>query len=436
MPHDNQGAGAGASSEDLFREALEIIPGGVNSPVRACQAVGATPRFVAEGRGARIRDVDGREYIDLVCSWGPLIFGHGEPSIKKAVIEALERGATFGAPTAAETRLCQLIRSNLPSMEMIRLVSSGTEAAMSAIRLARGFTGRDKLVKFEGCYHGHADSLLVAAGSGLATQGLPSSQGVPKALAELTIVGPYNDPERLHQIFRLAGDEIAAVIVEPVGGNMGLVLPEPGFLSAVRELCDRHGALFICDEVITGFRVGLGGAQGAFGLRPDLTVLGKIIGGGLPLAAFGGRRDVMSRLAPLGGVYQAGTLSGNPLAVAAGVAALERLQTETGLYGRLDLMARRWAEGLRELAGAKGLPATVNQLASMSTLFFAPGPVRDLASAKASDVKLYGAWYRAMLERGVWLPPSQFETTFISAGLVFDEIDDLLERAESALKSL
>lgn len=437
MMADNQNsAGAGAKSEALFQEALEIIPGGVNSPVRACRAVEATPRFVSGGRGARIFDVDGREYLDLVCSWGPLIFGHGEPSIKKAVSEALARGATFGAPTESETRLAKLIRSHLPSMEMVRLVSSGTEAAMSAIRLARGFTGRDKLVKFTGCYHGHADSLLVAAGSGLATFSIPSSQGVPKALAELTITCPYNDPDSLAELFRLAGDEIACVITEPVAGNMGLVLPEPGFLEAIKELCQKHGALFICDEVITGFRLGLSGAQGLYGLKPDLTVLGKIIGGGLPLAAFGGRRDVMERLAPLGGVYQAGTLSGNPLAVAAGITALERLEAETGFYGRLDHMTTRWADGLRSLTKAKGLPATVNQLGSMSTLFFTPGPVKDFASASKSDVKLYGAWFRAMLDQGVWLPPSQFEITFISAGLVFDEIDDLLAKAEAALKTL
>jgi glutamate-1-semialdehyde 2,1-aminomutase len=436
MPDNTVGAQPGATSEALFQEAQQIIPGGVNSPVRACRAVGAAPRFASSGRGARIRDVDGREYIDLVCSWGPLIFGHGDPSIKKAVSEALERGATFGAPTAAETRLATLIRSHLPSMEMVRLVSSGTEAAMSAIRLARGFTGRDKIVKFAGCYHGHADSLLVAAGSGLATFGLPSSLGVPKALAELTMTCPYNDPKSLAELFSLAGGEIACVIVEPLAGNMGLVLPEPGFLEAIDELCRQHGALLIFDEVISGFRAGLNGAQGLFGLKPDLTVLGKIIGGGLPLAAFGGRREVMELLAPLGGVYQAGTLSGNPLATAAGIAALERLSSEVGIYGRLERMSRQWAEGLRELTKAKGLPATVNQLGSMSTLFFAPGPVRDYDSALKSDTKLYGAWFRAMLEQGVWLPPSQFETCFISAGLVFDEIDEMLARAETALKAI
>jgi glutamate-1-semialdehyde 2,1-aminomutase len=424
-----------AKSGVLFQEAQKYIPGGVNSPVRACRAVGTIPRFVKKGLGARIYDEDGREYLDLVCSWGPLIFGHCPPSVIKAVNEAMKNGATFGAPTEAETRLATLISENVPSMEMVRLVSSGTEAAMSAIRLARGATGRDKIVKFQGCYHGHADSLLVAAGSGLATFSLPGSLGVPKALAELTITCPYNDLEALEEIFRLAGEEIAAVIVEPVAGNMGLVPPKEGFLEGLAELCRKHGALFICDEVITGFRLGLGGAQAHYGLKPDLTVLGKIIGGGLPLAAFGGRRSLMELLAPLGGVYQAGTLSGNPLAVAAGIATIERLQSEEP-YGRLNHMSGRWAEGLRDLAKTKGLPVTVNQLGSMSTIFFTEGPVYDLTSAQKSDTERYATWFRAMLELGVWLPPSQFETLFISAGILFSEVDDLLEAAETALGSL
>jgi glutamate-1-semialdehyde 2,1-aminomutase len=351
------------------------------------------------------------------------------------VTETVKNGATFGAPTAAETRLASLINQNVPSMEMIRLVSSGTEAAMSAIRLARGATGRDKIIKFQGCYHGHADSLLVAAGSGLATFSLPGSLGVPKALAELTITCPYNDLDSLTELFNLAGEEIAAVIVEPVAGNMGLVLPKPGFLEGLSQLCQKYGTLFICDEVITGFRLGLGGAQALYNLKPDLTVLGKIIGGGLPLAAFGGRRDLMELLAPLGGVYQAGTLSGNPLAVAAGIAAIERLQSEE-LYGRINYMSERWAKGLRELAEKKSLPVTVNQLGSMSTLFFTEGPVVDLTSAQKSDLKLYAAWFRSMLEQGVWLPPSQFETVFISGGILFSEIDDLLDAAEKSLKNL
>ncbi|MDR2442348.1 MAG: glutamate-1-semialdehyde 2,1-aminomutase [Deltaproteobacteria bacterium] len=424
------------SHEELYQEACQVIPGGVNSPVRACQAVGAVPRFVKRGLGSRIYDENGVEYIDLVCSWGPLIFGHRPPSVAKAVSAALDFGSTFGAPTIAETTLAKLICRHMPSVEMVRLVSSGTEAAMSAIRLARGATNRDRIIKFNGCYHGHADSLLVAAGSGLATFSLPGSLGVPKALANLTITCPYNDPESLTEIFRQIGHEVAAVIVEPIAGNMGVVPPKPGFLETAQNLCREYGALLIFDEVITGFRVGLGGAQGFYGLKPDLTVLGKVIGGGLPLAAFGGRRDLMELLAPLGGVYQAGTLSGNPLAVAAGIATIERLEEEKGLYGRLDFMSSRLAEGLTELAKTKGLPSCVNRVGSMSTLFFTEGPVYDFDSASRSDTWLYGAWYRAMLKEGVWLPPSQFETMFVSAGFLFDEIDIILDRAENALATL
>jgi glutamate-1-semialdehyde 2,1-aminomutase len=320
-------------------------------------------------------------------------------------------------------------------MEMIRLVSSGTEAAMSAIRLARGATKRDKIVKFQGCYHGHADSLLVAAGSGLATFSLPSSLGVPQELAALTMTCPYNDLNYLTELFKLSGSEIAAVIVEPVAGNMGLVPPKPGFLESLAQLCHEYGALFILDEVITGFRLGLGGAQDLFNLKPDLTVLGKIIGGGLPLAAFGGREELMRLLAPLGGVYQAGTLSGNPLAVAAGAATVERLISEKP-YGRLNHMASQLAKGLRDIASEKGLAVTVNQLGSMLTLFFTEGPVEDLASAQKSDLKLYAAWFKGARDRGLWLPPSQFETFFVSTGLLFSEIDDILEKARDTLLSL
>jgi glutamate-1-semialdehyde 2,1-aminomutase len=422
-------------SEFLFKEAQNYIPGGVNSPVRACQAVGTTPRFVKRGQGARIYDEDGREYLDLVGSWGPLIFGHCPPSVVKAVTEAAQNGSTFGAPTAAETKLASLINSYIPSMEMVRLVSSGTEAAMSAIRLARGATGRDKILKFQGCYHGHADSLLVAAGSGLATFSLPGSLGVPKALAELTITCPYNDLESLTELFELVGEEIAAVIVEPVAGNMGLVLPKVGFLEGLAALCQKYGSLFICDEVITGFRLGLGGVQAVYGLKPDLTILGKIIGGGLPLAAFGGRRELMELLAPLGGVYQAGTLSGNPLAVAAGISTIERLVSEKP-WGRINHISQLWAQGLKDLGKKKGLPITINQFGSMSTLFFTEGPVDDLTTAKKSDLNLYAAWYRSMLEKGVWLPPSQFETIFISGGILFSEIDDLLEAAEKTFNQI
>ncbi|MDR1164450.1 MAG: glutamate-1-semialdehyde 2,1-aminomutase [Deltaproteobacteria bacterium] len=423
-------------SEELFNEALNVIPGGVNSPVRACGAVGTYPRFVARGRGARIFDVDGNEYLDFVSSWGPLIFGHASPNIVDDIVKAISKGTSFGAPTEAETFLAKLIIECVPSIEMTRLLSSGTEAAMTAIRLARGFTGRDKILKFSGCYHGHADSLLVAAGSGLATFGLPSSLGVPKALAALTAVAPYNDIPFLKEFFKRSGDELACVIVEPVAGNMGVVPPAPGFLEAIQSLCSQYGALFICDEVITGFRLGLAGAQGLYGLRPDLTVLGKIIGGGLPLAALGGRRAVMEKLAPLGGVYQAGTLSGNPLAVAAGISAIQRLRGEKGAFGRVNYMGKRWAEGLARLIEAESLPATVNSVGSMSTLFFTPGPVTDFASASQSDQKLYARFFNLALASGLWLAPSQFEASFVSTGFIFEEIDLALEKVESVFATM
>ncbi|MDR2338835.1 MAG: glutamate-1-semialdehyde 2,1-aminomutase [Deltaproteobacteria bacterium] len=424
------------SSEKLFEESLRLIPGGVNSPVRACRAVGVTPRFVKRGRGARIYDVEGREYFDFVSSWGPLIFGHASPNIVNDVADALKLGTSFGAPTEGELILAKLISESVPSVEMLRLVSSGTEAAMSAIRLARGFTGRDRILKFEGCYHGHADSLLVAAGSGLATFGIPGSKGVPEALARLTATAPFNDPARAEAIFDEIGPELACVIVEPVAGNMGVVPPQPGFLQKLRELCDKHGSLLLFDEVITGFRLGLSGAQGLYGVKPDLSILGKIVGGGLPLAAFGGRRDIMERLAPLGDVYQAGTLSGNPLAVAAGISAIRRLKSEFGAYGRVNYMGKRWAEGLLTLAKAKGIPATVNHVGSMSTLFFTEGPVTDYETAKKSDTGRYAKYFRGMLDRGVWLPPSQFEASFTSTGFIFEEIDHALEKAGEVFDSL
>jgi glutamate-1-semialdehyde 2,1-aminomutase len=423
-------------SRRLYEEALALIPGGVNSPVRACLAVDATPKFVARGQGAYLWDVDGQKYIDLVGSWGPLILGHAYPSVVQAINEAVQNGSTFGAPTEGESRLVALIKRHMPRVEMARLVNSGTEAAMSAIRLARGATGRDIIVKFAGCYHGHFDSLLVAAGSGLATFGLPSSLGVPKSLAELTVVCPYNDADSLAEIFRRLGPRVAAVIVEPIAGNMGLVLPKPEFLAALSRLPMEQGALLIADEVITGFRVGLSGAQGLYGLKPDLTILGKIIGGGLPLAAFGGRRELMEKLAPLGGVYQAGTLSGNPLAVAAGLATLEALSSDPGIYDRLSTLTERWAQGLSALLNAKGTPYTVTRLASMSTLFFAPGPVNDLDSASKSDLKFYGSYFRALRDKGLWLPPSQFETTFLSAPFTAEIVDEALERVEGGLKKI
>ncbi len=423
-------------SEKLFTEAAQVIPGGVNSPVRACRSVGRNPVFVDHGRGARIFDVDGNSYLDFVGSWGPLICGHATPWVMAAVEAAARRGTSFGAPTEGEMRLAQTIRKHYPAMEMVRLVNSGTEAGMSAIRLARGFTGRDKIVKFQGCYHGHADSLLVAAGSGVATLGIPGCPGIPAALAELTLTVPYNDVAALAETFTRHGDSIAAVIVEPVAGNMGVVAPEPGFLPAIRRLTREYGALFICDEVITGFRVALGGAQELYGLTPDLVMLGKIIGGGLPLAAFGGRRDIMEKLAPLGGVYQAGTLSGNPLAVAAGLAAVEYLEAQPSLYRRLDQAGQKWADGLLALAREHGFAACGNRVGSLSTLFFTEGPVRDFDSAMKSDTDLYGAFWRGMLERGVWLAPSQFEASFVSAGFVPDDIEVALDAAGETFQAM
>jgi glutamate-1-semialdehyde 2,1-aminomutase len=389
-----------------------VIPGGVNSPVRAFRGVGGNPFFVASAEGCRITDVDGRTYIDFLGSWGPLILGHAAPMLVEAVGEALRRGTSYGAPTAAEVDMAELISRAVPSMEMSRLVSSGTEAAMSAIRLARGATGRDVILKFEGCYHGHADSLLVKAGSGGATFGLPDSQGVPAALAALTATVPYNDLPAVGRVMSARGREVAAIIVEPVAGNMGVVPPAPGFLQGLRALCDSHGSLLIFDEVITGFRVAYGGAQALYGVRPDLTCLGKIIGGGLPVGAYGGARTIMERVAPLGGVYQAGTLSGNPLAVAAGLATLRALASPE-VYRRLEESGARLEAGLVDGAKAAGLPLTVNRVGSMLTAFFTDGPVTDYASAKRSDTARYGRFFHAMLDGGVFLAASQFEAAFV-----------------------
>jgi glutamate-1-semialdehyde 2,1-aminomutase len=400
-------------SESLFAAAQRVIPGGVNSPVRAFRGVGGTPFFVARAEGARLVDVDGRSYLDFLGSWGPLILGHAAPAVVEAVAEAAQRGTSYGAPTAGEVEMAEVISAAVPSMEMVRLVSSGTEAAMSAIRLARGATGRDVIVKFDGCYHGHADSLLVKAGSGGATFGVPDSLGVPAALAALTLTAPFNDLEALRRLFSARGGEIAAVIVEPVAGNMGVVPPAPGFLAGLRELCRTHGALLIFDEVITGFRVARGGAQARYGVRPDLTCLGKIIGGGLPVGAYGGSRALMERVAPLGGVYQAGTLSGNPLAVAAGLATIRALE-DPAVYDRLERLGRMLERGIAEAAAGAGVPLTVNRVGSMLTAFFTEGPVTDFASAKRADTARYARFFHAMLEQGVFLAASQFEAAFVS----------------------
>ncbi len=426
--HDSvtpQGSGA------LFARAQRVIPGGVNSPVRAFRGVGGSPFFVSHAEGCRITDVDGRTYIDFLGSWGPLILGHAAPMLVEAVSEALRRGTSYGAPTAAEVDMAELISRAVPSMEMSRLVSSGTEAAMSAIRLARGATGRDVILKFEGCYHGHADSLLVKAGSGGATFGLPDSLGVPAALAALTATVPFNDLPAVERLMAARGREVAAIIVEPVAGNMGVVPPAPGFLQGLRALCDRHGALLIFDEVITGFRVAYGGAQALYGVRPDLTCLGKIIGGGLPVGAYGGARAIMERVAPLGGVYQAGTLSGNPLAVAAGLAALRALASP-GVYARLEESGARLEAGLVNGAKTAGLPLTVNRVGSMLTAFFADAPVTDYASAKRSDTARYGRFFHAMLDGGVFLAASQFEAAFVGLAHRDSDLDEAERIARQA----
>jgi glutamate-1-semialdehyde 2,1-aminomutase len=409
-----------ARSEEIFRRAQHVIPGGVNSPVRAFRAVGGTPPFIARGQGSRIFDVDGNEYIDYVGSWGPLLLGHRHPAILTALEKAIETGTSFGAPTEREVELAEAIRDAVPSIEMVRLVNSGTEATMSAIRVARGFTGRDLIVKFEGCYHGHVDSLLVKAGSGVATLGLPDSPGVPKSFSDTTIAIPFNSPAALELAFGAHGDQIAAAIVEPVVGNMGCVPPEPGFLEALRDITDRHGALLIFDEVMTGFRVAYGGAQQLYGIWPDLTTLGKVIGGGLPIGAYGGRADIMSRVAPAGPIYQAGTLSGNPLAVAAGLAMLCHLKSHLEIYPQLDAKTAA-------LAAAALNGTTVNRVGSMFTFFFTKQPVTDYTSAKTSDTGRFAKFHGLMLDRGIYLPPSQFEAAFVSAAHSDSDVNRTVE---------
>jgi glutamate-1-semialdehyde 2,1-aminomutase len=422
------------SREQLAR-AIKSIPGGVNSPVRAYGSVGGVPRFIERGKGCRIYDVDGNEYIDYVGSWGPLILGHAHPSVLRVLRETLRNGTSFGAPTQIETELAEEICKLVPSIEKVRMVSSGTEATLSAIRLARGVTGRDRILKFDGCYHGHSDGLLVGAGSGVATLGIPGSPGVPKAMTELTVQAPFNDLDAVADAFRQWGDDLACVIVEPIAGNMGFVAPEPGFLEGLRALCTERGALLIFDEVMTGFRVHLGCAQALFGVTPDLTCLGKVVGGGLPAAAYGGRRDLMERIAPEGDIYQAGTLSGNPLAMAAGLETLRQLQRK-GVYAKLSARARQFTQGLSKIARDEGVEFCVDMAGGMLGFFFHPGPVRNFADAKKASQENFVQFFAAMLEGGVYLAPSSYEAAFVSLAHRKADIDQTLEVAAAALRSV
>jgi glutamate-1-semialdehyde 2,1-aminomutase len=425
----------GEKSKEWLERAERCIPGGVNSPVRAFRAVGGSPPFISHGKGATLCDVDGNAYIDYLGSWGPLILGHAHPEIVAAIQAAAQAGTSFGAPTPLEVDLAEAICSAMASIAKVRLVNSGTEATMSAIRLARAATGRKGIVKFEGCYHGHADSLLAKAGSGVATFNLPDSAGVPEEFVRFTVTLPFNELQAVEQIFAERGREIAAVIVEPVAGNMGCVLAEGGFLEGLRALTTRHGALLILDEVITGFRIAYGGAQECFGVRADLTTLGKIIGGGLPVGAYGGRADWMDQVAPLGPVYQAGTLSGNPLAVSAGLAAL-RLLRQPGTYEKLEALGQKLGDGLKKAAKEAGVPVRVNRCGSMLTAFFTSEPVRDYASAKKSDTKRFATWHQALLRRGIYWPPSQFEAAFVSLAHSDRDIDETLNAAQQAFAAL
>ena len=424
-----------ARSQKLFQEAQNYLPGGVDSPVRAFKAVGGTPPFIARGKGSRIYDEDGNEFIDYVCSWGPLILGHSHPQVVDALKRAAERGTSFGAPTELEVILAKMIASAVPSIEMIRFVNSGTEATMTALRLARAFTGRDKIVKFAGGYHGHADGLLVKGGSGLATLGLPSSPGVPTSYAQNTLVAPYNNAEAVAGLFQQYPEEIAAVIVEPVAANIGVVPPQPGFLDNLRSLTSRSGALLIFDEVISGFRVAYGGAQAIYGITPDLTCLGKVIGGGLPVGAYGGKRDIMKMMAPTGPVYQAGTLSGNPLAMTAGIETLKVL-SQPGVYEQLESTASRLEKGIARVVGSLNLKLNISRFASLLTVFFTDNAAFDYESVSKADTKLFGRFFQQLLAEGIYWPPSQFEAAFISMAHSDEDIDFTTGAIEKALNRL
>ncbi|RDI44172.1 glutamate-1-semialdehyde 2,1-aminomutase [Falsibacillus pallidus] len=421
-------------SKAAFSEAKSLMPGGVNSPVRAFKSVNMDPIFMKEGKGSKIYDIDGNEYIDYVLSWGPLILGHANDRVVESIKKVAEQGTSFGAPTLIENELAKLVRDRVPSIEVIRMVSSGTEATMSALRLARGYTGRNKILKFEGCYHGHGDSLLIKAGSGVATLGLPDSPGVPEGVAKNTITVPYNDLESVRYAFKEFGEDLAGVIVEPVAGNMGVVPPLPGFLEGLREITEEYGTLLIFDEVMTGFRVGYNCAQGYFDVTPDLTCLGKVIGGGLPVGAYGGKAEIMERIAPSGPIYQAGTLSGNPLAMTAGFETLSQLTPET--YEEFGRKADRLEEGLHAAAEKHGIPHTINRAGSMIGIFFTNETVKDYETAKTSDLQLFADYYKEMADQGVFLPPSQFEGLFLSSAHSSEDIEKTIEAAEKAFSKL
>ena len=420
-------------SEQLFERAKTLIPGGVNSPVRAFRAVGGTPLFIKSAKGPYVYDEDDRQYIELINSWGPMVLGHAFEPVEKAVRDAIQHSFSFGAPTRKEVEMAELIVSMVPSVEKVRMVNSGTEATMSAIRVARGFTGRDKIIKFEGCYHGHGDSFLIAAGSGAMTMGTPDSPGVTKATALDTLTAPYNDLAAVETLIDNNANQIAALILEPVVGNMGCVLPEPGFLEGLRDLCTKHGIVYIFDEVMTGFRLAPGGAQQRFGITPDLTTMGKIIGGGMPVGAYGGRADIMNMVSPAGPVYQAGTLSGNPIAMSAGLTMLHYLNDHPEVYTRLDEIGNKLATGFRASLNKLGLPYTINQIGSMFTLFMTDQAVTDFVTAKTCDLPRFGRYFHAMLERGVYLAPSQFESLFVSVALTDELVEQVISANEESL---
>lgn len=423
-------------SKELFEKCKEVIPGGVNSPVRAFRSVGLTPRFIQKGKGSKLIDVDGNEYIDYVCSWGPMILGHAQESVVSAINEAAEEGTSFGAPTGRELEMATLICEAVPSIEMVRMVNSGTEAVMSAIRLARGFTGRDMVLKFEGCYHGHSDGLLVKAGSGALTLGVPDSAGVPADYAKNTLTASFNNHEQVESIINKFADKLACVVVEPVAGNMGVVPPEKGFLELLRNLTERYGIILIFDEVITGFRLSYGGAQEVFGIRPDLTTLGKIIGGGMPVGAYGGRKDIMEKIAPSGPVYQAGTLSGNPVALAAGIATLKVLKQNPSIYADLEEKAAEIEKTMMKLSKKHSIPVCVNRSGSMLCTFFTGQKVADYATALSSDTKKFSRYFAGMLEEGIYLAPSQYEAMFVSAAHTGYDLRKTAEAADKVFSQL